>query len=209
MAEAFPETSADVLCQLAEMDVIKPSNVVKLVPQATKKQIASFLQIAEESYNNEEEAAGHKESIPRPEGGVSQLEWLKKATLQSVKQARELDSPTVEDSQLMKELRKLVPPEDGGTVSTSVSFSEKFQEKILSLLGSTSSSANFNSEHFEYIYEKLRKDPLARARIENLHAARAHKYGHAQFGPKFWYRDSLNMARNGNRKTTGGNFESV
>ena len=81
------------------MVVIKPSSVVKLVPQATREQIVSFLQIAEESYENKEEAAGHKESIPKPGGGVSQLQWLKKAALESGKQACELDSPTVEDSQ--------------------------------------------------------------------------------------------------------------
>ena len=122
VAETFPDTSTDVVCQLAEMGVIKPSNVVKLVPQATKKQIASFLQIAQESCDYKEVAAVHKESIPKPEGGVSQLGWLKKAALESIKQAGELDSPTVEDSQWMKELRKLVPQEDGGTESTSVKF---------------------------------------------------------------------------------------
>ena len=33
VAEAFPDASIDIVCQLAEMKVIKPSNVVKLVPQ--------------------------------------------------------------------------------------------------------------------------------------------------------------------------------
>ena len=47
----------------------------------------------------------------------------------------------------------------------------------------------------EKIYKKLVGDPLARARIENLHAARAHKYGHAHFGPKFWYKESINLAQ--------------
>ena len=59
VAEVFPDARTDVVCQLAEMEVIKPSNVVKLVPQATREQIVSFLQIAEESYDNGEEAAGH------------------------------------------------------------------------------------------------------------------------------------------------------
>ena len=59
VAEVFPNARTDVVCQLAEMEVIKPSNVVKLVPQATREQIVSFLQIAEESYDNGEEAAGH------------------------------------------------------------------------------------------------------------------------------------------------------
>ena len=194
VAETFPDVSTDIVCQLAEMKVVKPSSVVKLVPQATREQIVSFLQIAEGNDDTGKEAASNEKNISKPGGGDSQLQWLKKAALESGEQAHELDSPTNPDSQLMQELRKLIPPKDGGTGSTSVSFSEKFQDKILGLLGSTSSSTNFNSEHFEYIYEKLRGDPLARSRIENLHAARAHKYGHAQFGPKFWYRDSLHMA---------------
>ena len=49
VAETFPDVSTDIVCQLAEMKVIKPSSVVKLVPQATREQIVSFLQIAEEN----------------------------------------------------------------------------------------------------------------------------------------------------------------
>ena len=73
VAEAFPDTSTDVVGQLAEMEVIKPSNVVKLVTQATLEQIVSFLQIAEESYDNWKEVAGQEENILKPGGGISQL----------------------------------------------------------------------------------------------------------------------------------------
>ena len=72
VAEAFPDTSTDVVGQLAEMEVIKPSNVVKLVTQATLEQIVSFLQ-AEEINDNWKEAAGQKENILKPGGGISQL----------------------------------------------------------------------------------------------------------------------------------------
>ena len=36
---------------------------------------------------------------------------------------------------------------------------------------------------------------MARSQLENSHAARAHKYGYAQFGSKFWYKESKNIAR--------------
>ena len=36
------------MCKLAEMAVVKPSNVLKLVPEASTAQIAEFLRIAEE-----------------------------------------------------------------------------------------------------------------------------------------------------------------
>ena len=195
VAETFPNSSTDVVCQLAEMEVVKPSNVLQLVPEATTEQIASFLHIAEEGYGEKKEAAGHEHGFAQPDAIATQLAWLKEEALKSSKKPRDMDSPTVENSQVFKELQKLVPPADGGTGSVSVNFTQKFQEKIIGLLGSSSSPNNFNPEHFEYIYEKLLRDPLARAWIENLHAARAHKYGHAQFGAKHWYRDSLNMAK--------------
>ena len=195
VAETFPNTSTDVVCQLAEMEVIKPSNVLQLVPKATTEQIASFVHIAEEGYGEKKEATVPKHRIAQTVAVASQLAWLKKEALKSVKQSRDLDSLTVVNSQFIKELQKLVTPADGGTGSVSVHFIQKLVEKIIGLLGSSSSAGNFNPEHFEYIYDKLLRDPLARARIENLHAARAHKYGHAQFGPKHWYRDSLNMAK--------------
>ena len=53
VAETFPNTSTDVVCPLAKMEVIKPSNVLQLVPEATTEQIASFLHIAEEGYGKE------------------------------------------------------------------------------------------------------------------------------------------------------------
>ena len=112
----------------------------------------------------------------------------------------QLPCPT--NAEFIKELEKLVPPKEGGNGSVSVNFDEKFNEKfqdrLLALLGSANPSTTFDSEYFEKVYKKLAADPLARSRIENLHAARAHKYGHAQFGPKFWYRESLNLAKKWN-----------
>ena len=103
--------------------------------------------------------------------------------------------PTDEKSSFMEELKKLVPPKDGGNKVTSVQFSEQFQEKILTLLEASSAPARFDAEHLEKVYQKLKKDPLARSRLESLHAARAHKYGHAHFGPKYLYKESANVAR--------------
>ena len=196
VTKVFPDVTTAVACRLAEMSVVKPSNVLKLVPEATTEQIAAFLRIAEKGTESTTEVVAPERSVsPKLEQGLSQLEQLKKMALAGRDKSQQLVSPTLEDSQFMKSLEKLVPPQDGGNGSLSVGFSEKFQEKILSLLGSTNSSKEFNSEHFEKIYKKLVGDPLARSRIENLHAARAHKYGHAHFGPKYWYKESLNLAK--------------
>ena len=195
VARIFPDVTTKVACQLSEMAVIRPSHVLELVPEATTAQIAEFLKIAETVYNNPEIVIPEKETTPKLEEGTSQLKWLKKMAAGEIKKAKELCSPTEEKSEFMKELEKIIPPKDGGNGSPSVNFSEKFQETILDLLGSTNPAKDFTSEHFEKIYEKLVGDPLARSRIENLHAARAHKYGHAHFGPKIWYKESLNLAK--------------
>ena len=175
VARTFPDVSTDIVCKLAEMAVVKPSNVLKLVPEATTAQIAEFLRIAEK--DNE----SGKVSTTDLKEDIAQLEWLKKGSAECAKQAQNLPCPT--DMQFMKDLGKLVPPKDRGNEGVSVQFSEKFQEKILGLLGSANPSTDFDSEHFEKVFAKLAADPLARSRIENLHAARAHKYGHAHFGP--------------------------
>ena len=48
VVQTFPDVSTDIICKLAEMKVIKPSSVLKLVPGATTAQIAEFLSIAEQ-----------------------------------------------------------------------------------------------------------------------------------------------------------------
>ena len=151
----FPDVSAAVAWKLAEMTVVKPSNVLTHVPGATKEQIAAFLQIAEKEAESTTEVVAPERGIaPKPEQGTSQLEWLRKMALAGVEKPPQLVCPTQEDSQFMEKLKKLIPPQDGGNGNTSVDFSEKFQEKILDLLGSANSFKDFNSEHFEKIYQK-------------------------------------------------------
>ena len=45
------------------------------------------------------------------------------------------------------------------------------------------------------MFNKLRKDPVARSRLENIHSARAHRYGAAHFGAKFWYKENQAIAK--------------
>ena len=91
-------------------------------------------------------------------------------------------------------MKKLIPPKDGGSGSKSIKFTDQFETKILSLL-EAARPKEFDVEQFERVYNKLLKDPLARSQLENLHSARAHKYGYAQFGSKFWYKESKNIVR--------------
>ena len=97
--------------------------------------------------------------------------------------------------QELEDLKKIIPPADGGSQFASIEFTEQFQSKILNLLEAAHPKKEFDTEHFEQVYEKLRKDPMARSKLGSLYAARAHKYGHAHFGSKFWYKESQKISQ--------------
>ena len=46
----------------------------------------------------------------------------------------------------------------------------------------------------EAVFKKLKNNTAARASLSSIHAARAYKYGHVQFGPKSWYKESTNIS---------------
>ena len=198
----FPDLDNGTLCQLAELDDIRPSTVLELVPQASRAQIGAFLQIAEDSIFKVKGGGRHKahkaprrDVSPVADKPISLFGDLKRS--QKVKPGKEADlsCPTDEQSKFMRDLGKLIPQKNGGNVIPSIEFSEKFQEKILNLLEAANKNKDFDVAHFEEVYEKLCANPLARSRLENLHAARSHKYGHAHFGPKTWYKESTNLAK--------------
>ena len=43
----------------------------------------------------------------------------------------------------------------------------------------------------EALFKKLKSNIAARSKLSSIHAARAYKYGHVQFGPKSWYKESV------------------
>ena len=104
-------------------------------------------------------------------------------------------NPTDLNGDFLKELRRLVTGEDQGANNTSTSFPSEFQNALLNLVGSAASGNNSESIKYEFMFNKLRKDPVARSRLENIHAARAHRYGAAHFGPKFWYKENHAIAK--------------
>ena len=99
------------------------------------------------------------------------------------------------NDKFIAELSRIVPPKDGGNKDPSVEFSNMFQEKNLALLDSANPSRNDEAEISEKWFNKLRKDPLARSRLENIHSARAFKHGFSHLGSRFWYREKDNLAK--------------
>ena len=178
------------------MEDIRPSTVLDLVPGASRAQMGAFLQIAENSKNkvmgggrNKAHKVPRRDTVPEADEPISLFADLKKSNKLKPLEGADLEFPTRENSKFMRDLSKLIPQGNGGNVVPPVDFSEKFQEKILGLLEASNKNKDFDVEHFEEVYKKLCANPGARSRLENLHAARAHKYGHAHFGPKGWYKE--------------------
>ena len=46
----------------------------------------------------------------------------------------------------------------------------------------------------DVLLKKLTNIIAARSNLSSIHAARAHKYGHVQFCPKSWYKESSNIS---------------
>ena len=113
--------------------------------------------------------------------------------------------PADKKSEFMSRLKKLIHAEEEGNGKNSVKFSDKFEATILNLLQAVQPK-EYNVEHFEHVFNKSRKDPVARSQLENLHAARAFKYGYAQFRPKYWYKETKTLRRNSNRNRIDANL---
>ena len=190
-----------MLCKLSELAEIRPSKVLQMVPGASAAQIGAFLELAEEKIRRQEMVQSksaevlEKDAIPDEQDAISLLGSLKELRAGDPESTPKLSCPTDEKSEFMQHLKKIIPPDDGGNDGESINFTKQFQVKILNLLEAAKPSKDFDDKHFEQVYEKLLKDPLARAQLENLHAARSHKYGYAHFGSKFWDKESKNVAR--------------
>ena len=45
------------------------------------------------------------------------------------------------------------------------------------------------------MFKKLLNSPAERTNLASIHAARSHKYGHVQFGPKIWYKEAEHVSK--------------
>ena len=208
--EIFPGMDTMVLCRLSELQERLPSKVRELVPEASAAQIAAFMNLVEEArqqQKKERREAFQSRRRARPESlePVSPLEAGKELVADSRQATPMPKLPPDQKSEFMGRLKQLINAEEEGNGNNSVKFSDKFEATILNLLEAVQPK-EYNVEHFEHVYNKLLKDPVARSQLENLHAARAFKYGHAQFGPKYWYKETKTLQKNSNRKRIDANL---
>ena len=97
--------------------------------------------------------------------------------------------------QVIEEVKELVAPEALGRKKFSITFSKDFEETILTLLGSSNPSGVADADLCKSAYDKLRKHPKERCYLENIHVARAHKYGLSHLGSKSWYKEAPGLAK--------------
>ena len=190
----------EVLCKLSELSEWLPSKVRELVPEASPVQIAAFMNLAEDARQQRMKerrraSVPHKRRVrPEWQKPVSPIVVDEELAADGKQVATEPHLITDKKSEFMSRLKKLIhAEEEGGNGKVSVKFSDKFETTIVNLLEAVQPK-EYNVDHFEQIYNKLLNDPVARSQLENLHAARAFKYGYAQFGPKFWYKETKNIA---------------
>ena len=60
---------------------------------------------------------------------------------------------------------------------------------MLRVLGTSNASPFPDVELYKMTYDRLRQNPLERSRLENIHAARAYRYGIAHLGSKDFYKE--------------------
>ena len=210
----FPDENTDVLCKLAEMEDFTPSKVYSLVPSAKAKQISLFLELAEKAFVKDSgemrAASGMAIKVDKAQSysrqRTSGLTWPRKQLSSADGYSLDLRSQTEEKTNLLKTITSDVPPKRVDNNVTSIQFTNKIENKILELLSLGSSSAETEAEKIKKLFEKLKNDPLARSRLENLHAGRAFKYGNTHFGPKSWYRESPNVSKKFRTQTDRRNF---
>ena len=187
--------NTEVLCQLSELGEWLPSKVRELAPEASAVQIAAFMNLAEDARRQQKkDRRAHKRRV-RPEWQVpvSPIVVDEELAADDRQVAPKPELLPDQKSEFMSRVKKLIHAEEEGNGKDSIKFSDKFESTIINLLEAVQPK-EYNVDHFEQIYNKLLKDPVARSQLENLHAARAFKYGYAQFGPKFWYKESKNIA---------------
>ena len=87
------------------------------------------------------------------------------------------------------------PTKDGVGALNSFDIFNEFQSKLFELFKKPKSSTVMEAENFDIIFQRLKVDRHARCRLENIHAARAFRYGHTQLGKKSWYRESVSVSK--------------
>ena len=82
---------------------------------------------------------------------------------------------------------------DRGSVENISSESESLSESSEDNISDRKRRKKIISD--EALFKKLKNNSAARTKLSSIHSARSHKYGHVQFGPKSWYKESVHISK--------------
>ena len=103
-------------------------------------------------------------------------------------------APTLSKSDIVKALETLAPTVDKGQSGDVASkISDNLESKLIALLNAGAPAAIKADELAEKMYQNS-SNPFSRSKFEHIHTTRAFKYGHAQFGPTYCYKEGPNLA---------------
>lgn len=178
----FPDLPTKTLCTLVSLTSFKPMDVLAVVPDASSDQLANFFDIVEETISSPK--------VDLPDAEVKDKEKLVKGD--SVK-SDVVEPPAGGSKKILQDINVLLPSIKNEKNLT-VTFSNDFENKLFQVLGASNPSPVTDADRYKQTYDRLRKKPQDRSRLENIHAARGHRYGIAHLGPKHLYQENPNVA---------------
>ena len=98
------------------------------------------------------------------------------------------------EQQFNQKTKHLTPTKEKSEENAQITFFNEFEKKILGILGTFNPSVVSDVDKNRLAFDKLVQNPAERSRLENIHAARGHRYGTAHLGPKSWYQNTQNLS---------------
>ena len=151
----------------------------------TARDVASSLDKKAFNGRSKKRATKKSRSRVKPSPTISVLDQMENVSSKAsdILLDKEFSVPSSTDATQLKRLRALVQNAgvDRGSVEIISSDSESQEQDDGNIVNKNRRKEVFSDED---IFKKLKNSVAARTSLASIHAARAHKYGHHQFGPK-------------------------
>ena len=177
--QIFPDLPTKTLCTLVELPTFTPSDVLAVVPLASAEQLSKFFDIVEET-------------IPCQDLPIVEVKNKETGADSDCSKTDVVEIPAGCSKKNCRDNNVLVP-NIRGEQNITFTFSDDFENKLFRVLGVSKPSPLPDVDPYKLTYDRLRQNPLERCRLENIHAARAHRYGIAHLGPKYLYKENTNL----------------
>ena len=175
----FPDLPTKTLCTLLDLPSFSPLDVHAVIPHASSDQLAKFFDIVEEAIPSQDlpmEEVKDKGKLAKSDGNKKDLAETPAGCNKKNNHDNNVLLPNISSQQ-----------------NITFTFSDEFENKLLRVLGTSNASPCPDVELYKMTYDRLRQNPLERSRLENIHAARAYRYGIAHLGSKHFYKEDTNL----------------